>query len=272
MTSFKDKVAIVTGGASGIGRGLCAELGRRDAAVIVADLDGQGAEQVASRIIATGGRASPGCVDITEIGQVQRLIDATLAEHGRLDFMFNNAGIGIWGDVRDMTPEDWRRVLDVNLWGVIHGSITAYAVMVKQGFGHIVNTASLAGVVSVPTIIPYATAKHAVVGFSTSLRAEAADLGVKVSVVCPGPVRTQFYDSLHVAGPHRSGPRVPADALDAGQAARIILRGVARNTRIIVFPGRARLTWMVYRILPSLSARTCRKSVRKLRASRSEST
>lgn len=272
MTSFKDTVAIVTGGASGIGRGLCAELGRRGAVVVVADLDGQGAEQVASCVMASGGRASSGYVDVTEFEQVQKLVDATLADHGRLDFMFNNAGTGIWGDVRDMSLGDWHRVLDVNLWGVIHGSITAYAVMVKQGSGHIVNTASLAGVVSAPTILPYATAKHAVVGLSTCLRGEAADLGVKVSVVCPGPVRTPFYNALRVAGLHRSGPRVPGDALDAGRAARIILRGVAGNRRIIIFPGRARLTWMVYRILPSLLARTCRKSIRKLRASRSQST
>lgn len=271
MTSFKDTVAIVTGGASGIGRGLCEELGRLGAVVIVADLDDHGAQFVASTITTIGGRANPVHLDVSRTEQVQKLIEVTITEHQRLDFMFNNAGIGFWGEVRDMSPEQWRQLIDVNLWGVINGSTAAYSVMVKQGFGHIVNTASLAGLVPVPTATPYAAAKHGVVGFSISLREEAADLGVKVTVVCPGQVRTSFYDSLTLTDVHRNGPQSPSGAMDGKQAAQIILKGVTRNKRIIIFPLRAWLTWIKFRFLPVLIARINRTMVRKLRASRPKS-
>ena len=271
MTTFKDRVAIVTGGASGIGRGLCEELGRLGAVVIVADLDDHGAQLVASTITAAGGRASSAHVDVSRAEQVQKLVEIAAAEHRRLDYMLNNAGIGFWGEVRDMSLEQWHQLIDVNLWGVVYGSTAAYSVMIKQGFGHIVNTASLAGLVSVSTATPYAAAKHGVVGFSISLREEAADLGVKITVVCPGQVRTPFHDSLTLANVHRNGPQSPSGAVDGRQAARIILKGVTRNKRIIVFPLRARLTWIKYRFLPALIARINRKMVRNLRASRPES-
>lgn len=271
MTSFKDRIAIVTGGASGIGRGLCEELGRLDAVVIVADLDDHGAQLVASSITTAGGRASSAHLDVRRVEQVQKLVEVTVEEHQRLDYMFNNAGIGFWGEVRDMSLEQWHQLIDVNLWGVVYGSTTAYALMVKQGFGHIVNTASLAGLVPVPTATPYAVAKHGVVGFSISLREEAADLGVKVTVVCPGQVRTSFYNSLTLTDVHQNGPQLPLRAVDGKQAAQIILKGVTRNKRIIIFPLRARLTWMKFRFLPMLIARINRKMVRNLRASRPES-
>ena len=271
MTTFKDRVAIVTGGASGIGRGICEELGHLGAVVIVADIRLEGAQKVVAAITAAGGRAGAAHLDVSQTEQVQKLVEVTVGEHRRLDYMFNNAGIGFWGEVRDTSLEQWRQLIDVNLWGVVYGSTAAYAVMVRQGFGHIVNTASLAGLVSVPTATPYAAAKHGVVGLSISLREEAADLGVKVTVVCPGQVRTPFHDSLTLANVHRNGPQSPSGAADGRQAARIILKGVTRNKRIIIFPLRARLTWIKYRFLPVLTARINRTMVRKLRASRPES-
>jgi short-subunit dehydrogenase len=120
--------------------------------------------------------------------------------------MLNNAGIALGGEVRDMDLEHWRRILDVNLWGVIHGTTAAYQVMVKQGFGHIVNTASLGGLIPEPMATAYATTKHAVVGLSTSLRAEAAELRVKVSVVCPGFVQTRTFIVALSAQPSYLGP------------------------------------------------------------------
>lgn len=267
MPAFNDKVAIVTGGASGIGRALCEELCRQGASVTVADIDGDGAERVADEMRACGGRARAAQVDVAVFDHVRDLVEATRKHQGRLDYMFNNAGVGLWGDVRRTTMEDWRRVIDVNLWGAVHGSVAAYAVMAEQGFGHIVNTASLAGLVPVPTVTAYATAKHGVVGLSLSLRAEAADLGVRVTTVCPGPVRTNFYDTVQLAGLDRSGRRLPASAVDAGVAARTILRGVERNKRLIVLPSRARWTMLLARLCPPALTYLTRKSVRRLRGS-----
>ncbi len=103
---------------------------------------------------------------------------------GQLDCMFNNAGISITGEVRDMTSDHWHRVIDINSLGSHYGATYAYSLMIKQGFGHIVNVACLAGLIGYPIEIAYTTTKYALVGLLTSLRIEAADLGVKVSVVC----------------------------------------------------------------------------------------
>jgi NAD(P)-dependent dehydrogenase (short-subunit alcohol dehydrogenase family) len=184
---FEGKVAIVTGGGSGIGEAVCWELARRGAHVVVADIDAEAAERVAKLIGAEARR-----VDVSTEADVQGLVVDTVAAHERLDYMFNNAGIGIGGDARDLTSEHWRRVLDVDLNGVLYGTLVAYKVMARQGYGHIVNTASAAGLLPHLLNAPYSTAKHAVVGLSRSLRLEGADLGVKVSVVCPGFVRTNI--------------------------------------------------------------------------------
>ena len=270
MDQFRDKVAIVTGGASGIGRALCQELGQRGAVVIVADINAEGAQQVASAIATTGGRARAAYLDVSQAEDVQRLVDETASEHGRLDYMFNNAGIAMAGEVRDTSLLQWRRLVEINLWGVIYGTTAAYSLMVRQGFGHIVNIASLAGLVGFPIATPYTAAKHGVVGLSTSLRAEAADVGVKVSVACPGYVPTGIYDAAIVLRVNREDAwaLIPFKGIDATRAAWVILRGVARNRAIITFPFHARLSWWLHRLHPSLSAIWGRRLVRMFRALR----
>ncbi len=198
MDCFREKVAIVTGGASGIGRRVCEELSGHGAKTIVADIDLEGAQEVSKTISGNGGTAWAARVDVTDAEAIRELIDETVADHGRLDYMFNNAGIDIGGETRDLLPEHWDRVLDINLMGVVYGTRTAYSLMVKQGFGHIVNTASLCGIMPIPLQVPYATAKHAVVGLSTSLRTEGAGLGVKVSAFCPGVIQTPLIEKSMV--------------------------------------------------------------------------
>ena len=142
---FKDRVTFVSGGASGIGRGLCEELGRRGAAVIVADLDHPGAAAVAAGIEQAGGRAEAIRLDVADQDALRAALVAVQNRHGRLDFVFNNAGIATFGEARDQALPAWRKVLEVDLWAVITGSLAAYELMREQGHGHIVNTASLAG-------------------------------------------------------------------------------------------------------------------------------
>lgn len=191
MNCFQDKVAIVTGGGSGIGREVCVQLARAGAAVVVAaDINGEGAQETTNTVAAAGSQACAAQVDVAQSDAVQQLVDETVAKYGRLDYMFNNAGISIVGDMRDMTIDHWQHIVHVNLWGVIYGTMSAYPVMVKQGAGHIVNTSSMAGLVPAGTTTAYAATKHAVVGLSTSLRTEAANLGVMVSVACPAMVKT----------------------------------------------------------------------------------
>ena len=189
------RVAIVTGGASGIGRALGAALVCRGDRVVLADVDGEAAAAVAKQLSTQGpGSADPATVDVRDTSGVRDVVTATAQRHGRLDLMVNNAGIGIGGDVEELEVEHWDRAIDVNLRGVVHGVQAAYPLMVRQGHGHIVNTASLAGPLPAPGIAPYSATKWAVVGLSLSLRGEGAGKGVRVSVVCPGGVDTPILD------------------------------------------------------------------------------
>jgi NAD(P)-dependent dehydrogenase (short-subunit alcohol dehydrogenase family) len=173
--SFENKIAIVTGGASGIGRALCQELAQRGARVVVADINAPAAHQVASALTGAHQQAVSACVDVSQEQSVQTLVYETVAQYGRLDYMFNNAGIGLVADLRDMTLEHWRRIVDINLWGVIYGTTAAYHIMLQQGAGHIVNTASAAGLFPSAALgTAYTATKHAVVGLSTAFRPEAA--------------------------------------------------------------------------------------------------
>jgi NAD(P)-dependent dehydrogenase (short-subunit alcohol dehydrogenase family) len=262
------RVAIVTGGASGIGRALSAALVARGDRVVLADLDGAAAEDVAERLRAGGpGTATAAAVDVRDAGAVTALVTGTAERHGRLDLLFNNAGLGIGGPVEELSPAHWDRTLDVNLRGVLHGVQAAYPLMLRQGHGHIVNTASLAGLLPMPGSAPYATTKWAVVGLSLSLRAEGAARGVRVSVVCPGGVDTPILDK----GMPADLPRVPSvEGIDtravitrssggrlyaADALAADVLRGVDRNRPLIVAPRQARVMWRLMRLSPSLVLR-----------------
>jgi NAD(P)-dependent dehydrogenase (short-subunit alcohol dehydrogenase family) len=256
---FENAVAIVTGGGMGLGAALCEELGRQGATVIVADIDEDAARHVAGRLEERGAPSRAAQVDVANQAEVAQLIEGTVTECGRLDYMINNAGIAIGGDSRDLSIEQWRRVLDVDLMGVVYGTVHAYQVMTRQGHGHIVNISSLSGLVAQPGNAPYCTSKHGIVGLSLSLRCEGADLGVKVSAVCPGDMKTKIYDNMVVVNmprdqvttlsrhTHYLMPQMSAQA-----AARAILRGVARNRALIVFPSAVQIIWHLYRWFPSL--------------------
>jgi len=268
MGCFEDKVAIVTGGGAGIGEAVCRELARRGALVTVADINGDDAERVTTTIASSGGRAQACRVDVADEQDIRRLVEQTAAAHGRLDYLFNNAGIAIGGDARDLTSDQWRRVLDVDLYGVLNGTVAAYPIMARQGSGHIVNISSATGLLPQPLNAPYCTAKHAVVGLSLSLRLEGADLGVKVSAVCPGYVRTQVFESTVMVNlPQELAGRAPGRTkmVEPAQAARAILDGVARNRALIAFPGYVRWAWRAACLVPAALDRAAPRQLRQIR-------
>ena len=247
MAQFTNKVAIVTGGASGIGKAVSEALVRQGAKVIVADINITQLDPEKEKIQAIK-------VDVSNAAEVQALVDQVVQEYGRLDYIFNNAGFAISGELRDMTPELWNKILDVNLKGVIHGVLAAYPVMIKQGSGHIVNTASLAGLIPAMPIAAYSTTKHAVVGLSTNLRVEAAGYGVKVSVICPGFINTGIYDAAIQLKPiqNERTTSLPFKLVEVDKAAQLILEGVERNKLIIIFPTYAKVLWWLQRLCPPL--------------------
>jgi len=275
MNPLSGKVAIVTGGGSGIGEGLCRELARRGARVVVADINADEAGRVATAITGLGGMATASTVDVAVEEEVTRLVEQTATQYGHLDYLFNNAGTAIGGDARDLSLDDWRRVLDVDLYGVLYGVRAAYPIMVRQGFGHIVNTSSSAAFFATPGNAPYCTAKYAVVGLSLSLRLEGADLGVRVSCVCPGFVRTNIFENSRGVGltvpdgvTAEQVIGAPAKMMAPDLAARVILGGVARNRAMIVFPASIRWGRHLVRLIPGLSDRILLRHFRTLRAYR----
>jgi NAD(P)-dependent dehydrogenase (short-subunit alcohol dehydrogenase family) len=253
MNRLRDKVAIVTGGASGIGRSLCLRLSRFGAAVVIADLNPERASCVLKEIKNEGGS---GCMLVTDVSQkdhVQHLVTETINQYGRIDYMFNNAGVEINGELLSVESRRWVRGLEVNLHSVIYGTTAVYPVMIEQRAGHIVNVASLAGLVPFPRLSCYAATKHAVAGFTLSMRAEALKSGVKVNLVCPALVETDIRrNTASILG------KAPAEYPDilrmrritADTCARDILRGVFKNQAVITIPRYARFLWFVYRFTP----------------------
>lgn len=261
---FRDKSAIVTGGASGIGRALAERLGSWGASVTIADMQGPLAEEVAAGIRANGGKAEAAILDITDVAATDALYRSVAAATGCLDYAFNNAGIWMMGDADKFPLADWDRLIDVNLKGTINCTRAAYAIMLRQGSGHIINTASVAGLTADPGCTAYAATKHAIVGLSKSLRVEAERRGVKVTALCPGVVATPLLESGGKFGKvlDRVDPEqmrqmwkrmrpMPVDAF-----ARRALRDVARNKAVIVWPMGGKLFWLVDRISCTQAGRT----------------
>jgi short-subunit dehydrogenase len=191
---------------------------------------------------------------VTDAGAVEKLVREVADEHGRLDFMFNNAGIAVIGDAGQMSLEHWNRLVDVNIRGVMYGTVAAYARMRTQGHGHIVNTASMAGLIPTPQFTAYAMTKHAVVGLSQSLRMEAVRYGVRVSVVCPGIIDTAMAHNAEVVGGidrERMKKEVPVSFYPAADCARDVLHGVEKNRAVIVVTNFAKAVCTFYRLAPS---------------------
>jgi len=257
MDAFRDRVALVTGGASGIGQAIGRELAQRGAAVVLADVDDSGGAATAAEIVARGGRARAAHLDVRDRDAFRALVAQVLEQEGGLDLLFNNAGIAIVGETLAMSDDDWDRMIDINVRGVTNGVQAAYPEMAKRRRGHIVNTASLAGLAPQPGLTAYAAAKHAVVGLSVSLRAEAARHGVRVSALCPGIVRTPLVRTLKVLEEERYPSRdelvatLPFQFITPEACARAALRGVERNRALIVVTPHANLIWRAWRLAPS---------------------
>lgn len=273
MPDWKNATAIVTGGGSGIGRALAKAMSARGTRVLITDIDQEAAERVANEC---GNSATADRLDVRDAEGVRSCIERFAHDAGQLDYLFNNAGIGVGGEVDEIPLQAWQRIVDINLWGVVHGVLAAYPLMVKQGSGHIVNTASMAGLVPLPLSSPYCMTKHAVVGLSSSLRLEGAARGVRVSVLCPAAIETPLLDSGNPADipiawvpdvrrflTALAGPPYPVE-----KCAEETLAAVENNISIIVLPRRARSGWRLGRWFPGLMEKLQAGAVATERANR----
>lgn len=208
MEQLEGRVAVVTGGASGIGRAVATQLAGAGMHVVVADIQQDALDATVANLAEAGRRVIGVRTDVSDGDSVKALADAAVAEFGAVHVVHNNAGVGVGGPIWAHTERDWQWVLGVNLWGVIHGIRVFVPLMLEQGGpAHVVNTASMAGLISVPYLGAYNVSKHGVVTLSETLhrdlRLAGADIGV--SVLCPGLVMTNIFES------QRNRPEALAD-------------------------------------------------------------
>ena len=208
--SIEGRVAIVTGASRGIGRAISEGLGGRGVGVALAARPSAELEAAAAAIVAAGGRAVAVATDVRRYSECESLVEQTIRELGRLDFVINNAGIGLHAPVVDTTPEAFSNVLATNLLGTFHVTRAALPSLLRQQSGTIVQIASLAGTRANPNLAAYSASKFAILGFTESLMLEVRHAGIKVAAICPGSVQTGFLE--RESEPWKLSPR---DVLDA---------------------------------------------------------
>jgi NAD(P)-dependent dehydrogenase (short-subunit alcohol dehydrogenase family) len=243
VESLRDRVAVVTGGGSGIGRALVDVFAREGARIVVADIEEGRAVEAADAVRGRGGQALAVRTDVTDLAQVQALADRAFSDFGGVDVLCNNAGVAIWGSLAEATHRDWQWVLGVNLWGVIHG-LEAFLPRMISGNrrGHVVNTASMAGLVATRGLGIYNTSKYAVVGLSETLAKDLAPHGIGVSVLCPMGVATRIRASDRNRPPHLRNERADAaapvaldgDTLAPGVVAEMVLSAILENRLYVI--------------------------------------
>jgi len=212
VENLKGKTAVVTGGASGIGRALCLAFAGEGANVVVADIDEAGMAETAAGVKKAGTRAVTVETDVTRLASVEALAERTWKELGGAHVLCNNAGVAIHGGLDTATHRDWEWVLGVNLWGVIHGIEAFVPRMIAQKQpGHIVNTASMAGLIASQGLGVYNTSKYAVVGLSETLQKDLRQYDIGVSVLCPMGVSTNIRSSERNRPADLQNPRGPEE-------------------------------------------------------------
>ena len=249
---IQGKVAVITGAASGIGRATAIAMAKEGADLVLADINDARLEETRRGIAGLGRKAVAVRTDVSKLEDVQNLFNQSISEMGRVDILMNNAGVHMWGPVEKIPIADWEWIIAINLWSVIYGIKVFLPHMVERGNGHIVNTASMAGLVAAEPSIPYATTKFAVVGLSQGLAVYLRPKGIGVSVLCPGFVATNiaenerlipFEDGLDGArqdffrtlsqGDWSRLQVLPAGVVSPEEVAEKVIRAIKENTFLI---------------------------------------
>jgi NAD(P)-dependent dehydrogenase (short-subunit alcohol dehydrogenase family) len=245
MDPFRDRVAVITGGAGGIGMAMARAFAARGAKLVLADLDEPALRRAVSELEGSGAPALGVPTDVTNLDSVQALAEAARARFGGVHIVCNNAGVATFGEIQRSSHRDWVFTMNVNFWGVVHGVETFVPLLTEQGQGgHIVNTASMAGLVGMRWLGIYSASKFAVVGLTEALHRELTPLGIGVSVLCPMIVDTQINENSVRMRPGElrnaeDSPIPPAAAMAGGtiaapEVARRVVRGIERGDLYIV--------------------------------------
>jgi NADP-dependent 3-hydroxy acid dehydrogenase YdfG len=267
MTETEHWTVLVTGGGAGLGAAMARQFAKAGWTPIVADLDEARARAVADEI---GGDAMALKMDVTSEGDWIRVSEAITERFGALDVLINNAGVAVGGTLEETSIEDWRWVMDIDLMGVVIGCKTFAPMMRERGSGHIINVASFAGFAAAPGINAYGTAKAGVIAMSEMLRAELAETGVEVSVLCPAFVKTRLTETMRAPdqGYQRRVERwMEKSGVSAEDVAQVVLGAVEKPRFMLLTHGNTRWLHRMRRWLPEtyfgLVVRGARKAVGK---------
>jgi NAD(P)-dependent dehydrogenase (short-subunit alcohol dehydrogenase family) len=237
VQDLNGKVAVITGGASGIGRATALALARVGTRLVLADIDAEGADAVARDIEASRGHAIGVYCDVSAETSFGELADAALGRFGRIDIVMNNVGVLTSGRPDELPVAEWQRIIDINLMSVVRSNHVFLPLLLKQGSGHIVNTASFAGLYTYAyDRLPYAATKAAIIQISEGLALYLRPKGIGVTCLCPGPVKTNIMRSLRSfsTGLDVRGPGPQFSPLDAEVVGNMVVDAIRRNKLLLV--------------------------------------
>lgn len=255
IKDFKDKVVVITGAASGIGKATAKAFAREGADLVIADNNAQTLEQAAKEIQATGARVLARQLDVSDKKQVESFAGIVMNERGHVDILVNNAGVGVGGPLLDTSIEDYEWIFSINYWGVLYGLKYFLPHMVARKYGHVVNIASGAGLCSIPAMSAYCSTKFAVVGLSETLRSEMRRFGIGVSTICPGIINTNIVaqSRMHLQDNIKASHKRLVNFYSRfgwppERVAKAILSAVRRNRSIVPVGPEAWAQWFTKRI------------------------
>jgi NAD(P)-dependent dehydrogenase (short-subunit alcohol dehydrogenase family) len=252
MIADRNVRAVITGASGGLGRALALRIAEGGGQVVVADVDEAGGAETVSLVRARGGKASFKHCDVRDPEQVRALVGVAEEVMGGCDLVVNNAGVAVAGNVGDVSLEDWKWQIDINLYGVIHGCHAFVPWFRERGRGHVLNVASLAGLISAPGMAPYNVTKFAVVALSEALAGELAGTEVGVTVLCPSFFETNILRSSRNAGVPIGGAEkaMRKNRVQADDVARIALRAASKGELYALPHVEGRALWGFKRLAP----------------------
>lgn len=258
MKSFKGKVAAITGAGSGIGRALAVQLGKQGCSVALCDVVDENLQETESLLQDAGVKVSRHLVDVANRANMEQFARDVNTTHGKVNLIFNNAGVSVSDTAEHMSYEDFEWLMNINFWGVIHGTKAFLPFLQKAQEAHIINTSSIFGILSFPSQSAYNASKFAVRGYTESLRQELADTHIGVSCVHPGGVKTNIVKTSRYTPSDNESPTKEEfeetfeqlAALTADEAALQILTGVQKNKARILVGKDAKLLTLISRLIP----------------------